>query len=75
MTIRIDIEPCGEGWKLHSDALEQDVFFQSGRQAEEKAFEHVTRLARRGCDAELTITLRDGYVAARRTFGEASAAC
>lgn len=75
MPIRIDLGPSGDGWMLKSEALPQAAFFQSGRQAEEQALALGSRLARRGCEAELIITVRDGYVAGRRSFREASAAC
>jgi hypothetical protein len=61
----ITVAPLGDGWTLRSDALENDMAFQSGTQAEAAAKALAQRLNAAGLAVTLEVRLRDGSVGGR----------
>ncbi len=62
---RISIVPAGQGWMLHSDAIDNEQFFQHGASAEAAALRLAQGLAEAGEGADVEIYLRDGSLARR----------
>lgn len=70
----IDVRPLdGRGWEVRVSGVENPLVFRSGARAEAAARALARRLAAQGLASELTITLRDGWVATRATAGPARA--
>ena len=65
MVCLIKVEPLGDGWRVSSDQIANDLLFRSGRQAEIAARRLAGRIAAAGKPAEIRIHLRDGALAAR----------
>ena len=59
------VEPLGDGWRVRSSQVENDMSFRSGAAAETAARALAERLGRAGEGAEIQIRLRDGSLAAR----------
>lgn len=65
MALLISVAPAGEGWAVHSDALDRDLTFAGGRPAEVAARSLADRIARAGQTAEVHIFLRGGALAGK----------
>ncbi len=61
----ITVAPSADGWMVRSDAVEGDLFFQSGASAEAAARSLAARIAGMGAEVEIEIFLRDGSLAGR----------
>ncbi len=65
MALLISVAPAGDGWAVHSDALESDLTFERGGRAEAAARALAGRWAEQGRSAEVRIFLKDGALAGR----------
>ncbi len=66
----ITIRPAGDrGWMVEHQSVDNPMIFRSGAQAERAAKLLATQLADAGAPTEITVTLRDGRVAARYVTG------
>lgn len=61
----IEIVPAECGWRVRSDAIENDLFFRSGASAESAAIRLAQGLADTGEHASIEIYIRDGSLARR----------
>lgn len=61
----VSVMPAAEGWVVRSDAMDNELYFRTGAEAERAARRIAEAAARAGEPAELTILLRDGGKAAR----------
>jgi hypothetical protein len=62
---RIAVTALPDGWKVTIDDIDNDMVFQSGREAEGAARRLADRLARAGVWSEIRVHLKDGTLAAR----------
>ncbi|MES2034182.1 MAG: hypothetical protein V4466_08405 [Pseudomonadota bacterium] len=65
MALLISVTPAGEGWAVHSDALDQPLSFSGGARAEQAARALASRYADAGQSAEVRVFLKDGALAGR----------
>ncbi|MBS0334714.1 MAG: hypothetical protein JSS35_18240 [Proteobacteria bacterium] len=63
--MRIQVEPCGDGWAVRCAAFANEQLFRSGRTAEHVARRLGERLAAAGRWAEIHVRLRNGGSAGR----------
>ena len=64
----IKVAPRADGWVVKSDAIENEMFFQSGASAEAAAHRLGARIADAGDQVEIEIFLRDGALAGRYAY-------
>jgi hypothetical protein len=68
MALLISVAPVGDEWAIRSDALDEDLFFQSGGRAESAARDLASRRAAEGQAAEVRIFIRGGALAGVLSF-------
>jgi hypothetical protein len=69
----ITVAPSAEGWTVRSDAIDSELYFQSGASAEAAARDLGARIAGTGAEVEIEIFLRDGSLAGRYAYPRAGA--
>ena len=65
MAVVISVQPFAERWTLNASALDLDLSFESGAQAERAGRQLLNELLAEGHAAELHIYLKDGRQAGR----------
>jgi hypothetical protein len=69
----IKVAPRADGWMVISDAVESEMFFQSGASAEAAARALGARIADAGDEVEIEIFLRDGTLGGRYAYPRSGA--
>ena len=65
MALQISVAPAANGWVVRSEAFDNELIFEAGGRAEAAARALADRYARSGSAAEVSIFLRNGYLAGR----------